>query len=148
MWRGPGSEPERLASLSGPLDDLVWIDGRTLEVWYRPSDDEQVTEQSGLRVWLDGRTSALGKPIPWRSGATPIGLGTVGNVTYRAITDDRGTRVLATSDEHSQVVLQGGFSLGHHSVDDDMDALTLIGETANWEPYPLRAYLYVIGPEG
>lgn len=148
VWRGPGSEPELVASLSGPLDDLAWIDGQTLAAWYRPSDDEGVTQQSGLRVSLDGQTSALRRPIPWRAHGTPIDLGTVGNVTYRSVTDDRGTSIVATGGEQGQVVLQGGFSPGFPSVNGESGVLTLIGDTANWEPYPLKIYLYVIDPEG
>ncbi|MEW6243593.1 MAG: hypothetical protein AB1497_04875 [Bacillota bacterium] len=148
LWRGPGTEPRKLSSLSGIAQRIDWVeDNSAVEVWYRVADDFSgppekwylATEQTGVKVGLDGTTTDLVEPLGTRE------MGETKERSFLARTESGVTKVVAR-DAHGreEVLIEGRFGVYQSLF--EAAALAFVADPANYEPYPSKVYLYLLCP--
>jgi len=155
LWRGPGTEPRKLSSLSGIAQRIDWVeDDNAVEVWYQVKDDfsgapeewYSATEQTGVKVRIDGTTADLVEPLPWRDPSIPWTreLCKTKGRSFLARTESGVTKVVAKdADGREQVLLEGKFAVYQSLF--EAAALAFVADPANYEPPP-RVYLYILYP--
>lgn len=157
LWTRSGGDLKKVVDVSGQVQEMNWTeDGQAVDVWFQPSSDEDAM-QLGVRVHMDGRAVAVGRPLPYdspgRFGVDRI-LGRVGNVTFvqrPADPDALGSDVIAcfrvgSDDEHQVPINDGGpLSVVHTAV--DPGSLVLTGQVP--DRYGRGSYwVYIATPTG
>ncbi len=82
VWTRSDGTLRKVGDLSGEVESLTWAeDGKTIDAWYRPSDDQEVTLQDGVRLGLDGVLSQIQRTNPYRYHERESVIGTLGDFT-------------------------------------------------------------------
>jgi Tol biopolymer transport system component len=67
IWTRSDGTLRKVGDISGEIESLTWAeDGKTVEAWFRPSDDQEVILQDGVKLGLDGVITQVQRTIPYR----------------------------------------------------------------------------------
>jgi len=141
-----GGRPRKLADISGVVESVEWgASNEYVDIWYRVPSDSPQAEQTGVRVSLDGKVTALSRSRPYAAPDRDVLIGSLGGTVYFRREGKKGSRIFAKDLAGNEtVLLEGEFWVRDARV--DKDAVVVVTETSRHALDLNRSRVYLIVP--